>query len=453
MFRLGFLAHFLSHPVISGFITASGILIAASQVKTLLGVNASGGQLWDLLPSLAGQLGNTHTLTLAIGGGNLAFLFWVRKGAKPALIRLGLAPRMAELLAKAGPVLAIAVSTALVYAADLHHEGVRIVGNIPQGLPPLSLPVLDWAVCKQLLGPAVLISIVGFAESVSVGQTLAAKRRQRIVPNQELVALGASNVASAFTGGFPVTGGFARSVVNFDAGAQTPAAGVLTALGIALASLFLTPALVYLPQATLAATIVVAVLSLVDISLVRRTWAYSRTDGAAVAVTLAGTLLLGVELGLVAGVGLSLLAYLYRTSKPHIAVVGWVPGTEHFRNVLRHEVHTTPRVLSLRIDESLYFANARTLEDCVNDAVASHPGLEHVVLQCSAVNAIDASALESLENIEHRLKEAGVVFHLSEVKGPVMDRLRNTEFLRALRGQVFFTHFQAIAQLAPEMLG
>jgi SulP family sulfate permease len=172
-----------------------------------------------------------------------------------------------------------------------------------------------------------------------------------------------------------------------------------------------------------------------------------------VAVTLAGTLLLGVELGLVAGVGLSLLAYLYRTSKPHIAVVGWVPGTEHFRNVLRHEVHTTPRVLSLRVDESLYFANARTLEDSVNDAVASHPGLEHVVLQCSAVNAIDASALESLENIEHRLQEAGVVFHLSEVKGPVMDRLRNTEFLRALRGQVFFTHFQAIAQLAPEMLG
>jgi SulP family sulfate permease len=360
---------------------------------------------------------------------------------------------MAELLAKAGPVLAIAASTGVVYGADLHHLGVRIVGNIPQGLPPLSLPVLDWAVCKQLLGPAVLISIVGFAESVSVGQTLAAKRRQRIVPNQELVALGASNVASAFTGGFPVTGGFARSVVNFDAGAQTPAAGVLTALGIALASLFLTPALYYLPQATLAATIVVAVLSLVDFSIVRRTWVYSRTDGAAVAVTLAGTLLLGVELGLVAGVGLSLLAYLYRTSKPHIAVVGWVPGTEHFRNVLRHEVHTTPRVLSLRVDESLYFANARTLEDSVNDAVASHPGLEHVVLQCSAVNAIDASALESLENIEHRLQEAGVVFHLSEVKGPVMDRLRNTEFLRALRGQVFFTHFQAIAQLAPEMLG
>jgi sulfate permease, SulP family len=453
VFRLGFLAHFLSHPVISGFITASGILIATSQVKTLLGVNASGSQLWDLLPSLAGQLGNTHAITLGIGGVNLVFLFWVRTGAKPALIRLGLAPRLADMLAKTGPVLAIAASTGLVYAADLHHLGVRIVGNIPQGLPPLSLPVLDWAVCKQLLGPAVLISIVGFAESVSVGQTLAARRRQRIVPDQELVALGASNVASAFTGGFPVTGGFARSVVNFDAGAQTPAAGVLTAVGITLASLFLTPALYYLPQATLAATIVVAVLSLVDFSIVRRTWVYSRTDCAAVAVTLAGTLLLGVELGLVAGVGLSLLAYLYRTSKPHIAVVGWVPGTEHFRNVLRHEVHTTPRVLSLRVDESLYFANARTLEDCVNDAVASHPGLEHVVLQCSAVNAIDASALESLENIEHRLQEAGVVFHLSEVKGPVMDRLRNTGFLRALRGQVFFTHFQAIAQLAPEMLG
>lgn len=453
VFRLGFLANFLSHPVISGFITASGILIAASQLKTLLGVKATGNNLVELVPSLLRQIPNAHLTTLLIGLAATLFLFWVRKGAKPMLIRFGVSPRVADVMAKAGPVLAIALTTWIVYAADLYHQGVQIVGSIPQGLPPLSTPLLDWDVFRQLIGPAVLISIVGFAESVSVGQTLAAKRRQRIVPDQELVALGASNLASAFTGGFPVTGGFARSVVNFDAGAQTPAAGVYTAVGITLASLFLTPALYYLPQATLAATIVVAVLSLVDFSILPRTWNHSRTDFACVAVTIAGTLVLGVEMGLVAGVSLSLLSYLYRTSKPHMAVVGLVPGTEHFRNILRHEVQTSPRVLGLRVDENLYFANARTLEDFVNHTLSQHPRIEHVILQCSAINDIDASALESLENIEHQLKDADVILHLSEVKGPVMDRLQPTDFLKHLRGKVFLTHFQAIRSLCPEMLG
>ena len=453
IFRLGFLANFLSHSVISGFITASGILIAASQLKTLFGVKASGGTLVELLPSLFSQLGAVNVVTLAIGLSATIFLFWVRKGAKPALIKLGLPARLADVMAKAGPVLAIAVTTWLAFAADLSKQGVQVVGNIPQGFPPLTLPVLNLDVITNMLGPAILISIVGFAESVSVGQTLAAKRRQRIEPDQELIALGASNLGASFTGGFPVTGGFARSVVNFDAGAQTPAAGVFTAVGITLASLFLTPALYYLPQATLAATIVVAVLSLVDFSILKRTWRYSKPDFLAVAVTIVTTLTLGVELGLVAGVGLSLLAYLYKTSRPHIAVVGQVPGTEHFRNVHRHQVQTSPRVLSLRVDESLYFANARTLEDFVNNSVSSCPQIEHVILQCSAVNDIDASALESLENIEHRLKDAGVKFHLSEVKGPVMDRLAATDFLHHLRGQVFLSHFQAIRTLCPEMLG
>ncbi|RYF38684.1 MAG: STAS domain-containing protein, partial [Comamonadaceae bacterium] len=282
--------------------------------------------------------------------------------------------------------------------------------------------------------------------------TLAAKRRQRLEPDQELVALGASNVSAAFTGGFPVTGGFARSVVNFDAGAQTPAAGVLTAGGIALASLLLTPALYYLPQATLAATIVVAVLSLVDFGVLRRTWTYSRADFAAVAVTLLATLGLGVEQGLIAGVAVSLALYLFRTSRPHIAVVGLVPGTQHFRNVRRHQVLTSPRVITLRVDESLYFANARALEDAVNNAVAAQPQLQHVVLQCSAINDIDTSALESLEAILRRLKDAGVALHLSEVKGPVMDRLQETEFMHELTGRVFLSQYDAVRELSPEVL-
>lgn len=449
--RLGFLANFLSHPVISGFISASGLLIAASQLKTLLNVPASGHNLIELGASLWQALPQVHWLTLAVGAGTVAFLFWVRSGLKPLLRRLGLNPFAADVLAKTGPVLAIATTATLAWALDWEAQGMKIVGSIPQGLPPFTVPLWDWSLWQALFVPALLISVVGFVESVSVGQTLAAKRRQRIEPDQELVALGSSNLSAAFTGGFPVTGGFARSVVNFDAGAQTPAAGVFTAVGITLASLFLTPALFYLPQATLAATIVVAVLSLVDFSIFKKTWVYAKADFAAVLATLVVTLAVGVEMGLVVGVAVSLLLYLLRTSCPHIAEVGLVAGTEHFRNVQRHRVVVSPRVLGLRVDESLYFANSRVLEDRINEAVAAHPELAHVVLQCSAVNDIDASALESLESINHRLKDAGLQFHLSEVKGPVMDRLQRTDFLQHLSGRVFLSHFQAMQELAPEV--
>jgi SulP family sulfate permease len=286
-----------------------------------------------------------------------------------------------------------------------------------------------------------------------MGQTLAAKRRQRVDPNQELVALGGANLGAAFTGGFPVTGGFSRSVVNFDAGARTPLAGLITAAGILLATLTLTPVLFHLPQATLAATIVVAVWSLVDFQVLQRTWRYSRPDFIALLATLVLTLFQGVEVGLVVGVAVSLLLYLWRTSQPHIAEVGLVPGTEHFRSVLRHQVLTSPSLLSLRVDESLYFANARALEDRINAAVAQSKALRHVVLQCSAINDIDASALESLESINQRLEQAGLTLHLSEVKGPVMDKLQRSDFLSQLSGKVYLSHYQAVAALSPEVLG
>lgn len=453
--RLGFLANFLSHPVISGFITASAVLIAASQLKTLLGIRADGHTLPELLAAIVRALPQTHGLTLAVGTVSVVFLFWSRSRLKPLLLRQGLRPRAADIATKAAPALAIALATALAAALDWKARGLKVVGVIPQGLPPFTLPAIDLALWRELAVPALLISVVGFVESVSVGQTLAARRRQRIEPDRELLALGASNVSAAFTGGFPVTGGFARSVVNFDAGAQTQMAGLFTAGGLLLASLLLTPWLYHLPQAVLAATIVVAVLSLVDLGLLRRTWAYSRPDFAAAVATIAATLLLGVEQGLVAGVGVSLALYLYRSSRPHIAVVGWVPGTEHFRNVLRHPVRTCDTLLSLRVDESLYFANARYLEDRINEAVAQQPGLQQVVLQCSAINDIDASALESLEAIAHRLRDAGITLNLSEVKGPVMDRLQSTEFLRELKaagGHVYLTHYQAMQALTPQVL-
>ncbi len=452
LLRLGFIANFLSHPVIAGFITASGILIAFGQVKSILGIKAEGETLPALLASLARHIGDTNWPTLVIGLLATGFLFWVRRGLKPLLLRAGLAPRAADVVIKAGPVAAVAVSTLAVWGLGLDKAGVAIVGSVPTGLPPLAPPVLDPALWRGLLLPALLISLIGFVESVSVAQTLAAKRRQRIFPDQELVALGASNLASAVSGGYPVTGGFARSVVNFDAGAETPAAGAFTAAGIALATLTLTPLLHFLPKAVLAATIIVAVLGLVDLSILRRAWAYSRADFAAVAATIAVTLTVGVEAGVSAGVGVSILLFLWRTSQPHIAEVGRVPGTEHFRNVLRHPVETDPAVLTIRVDESLYFANARFLEDYVLDHAARCADLRHVVLQCSAMNDIDMSALESLEAIVRRLASMGVKLHLSEVKGPVTDKLGRTDFLEHLSGQVFLSQHAAMASLGGEAL-
>jgi len=447
IFRLGFLANFLSHPVISGFITASGLLIAAGQLRHVLGVSGGGNTLPEIARSLAGQMGAINPVTLAIGLGALAFLVFARKYLKRLLIGLRVPARPADMMTKAAPILAVAATIALAVGLDLGARGVALVGAIPQGLPRLGVPALSLDLVTALLAPAFLISVVGFVESVSVGQTLAAKRRQRIEPDQELIGLGVANIAAGLSSGYPVTGGFARSVVNFDAGAQTPAAGVFTAVGIGLAALFLTPLLVNLPQATLAATIIVAVLTLVDFAAIRRVFAYSRSDFAAMAATIVVTLGWGVELGIVCGVVLSLLLHLYRTSKPHVAIVGQVPGTEHYRNIDRHAVLTHPEIVSIRIDESLYFANSRFLEDTIAAQVAERPALKHVVLMCSAVNAIDASALESLEEINRRLVDIGIGFHLSEVKGPVMDRLKDTDFLRHLNGRIFLSQHEAVASL------
>ena len=448
--RLGFLANFLSHPVIAGFITASGVLIAASQLKHIFGISAEGHTLVDLVGALIAHLPETNGTTLAIGVAATAFLFWVRKGLKPMLRKMGFGPRMADILAKAGPVAAVGVTTLLTWGLGLDEMGVKVVGDVPTGLPPFSVPSFDLGMWKTLLMPAILISIIGFVESVSVAQTLAAKRRQRIDPDQELIGLGASNIGSALSGGFPVTGGFSRSVVNFDAGAETPAAGAYTAVGIGLATLLLTPLLFFLPKATLAATIIVAVLSLVDFSILKKTWTYSKVDFTAVSATIVLTLLVGVEVGVSAGVLLSILLHLYKTSKPHVAEVGLVPGTHHFRNVLRHEVETLPGVLTLRVDESLYFVNARFLEEYVLTRVAECQNLRHVVLMFPAVNEVDMSALETLEEINRRLSEQGITLHLTEVKGPVMDRLKRSHFLHELSGQVFLSQYEAWCALKPD---
>ncbi|SIS73074.1 SulP family inorganic anion transporter [Neptunomonas antarctica] len=447
LFRLGFVANFLSHPVIAGFITASGIIIAASQLKHILGIDAHGHNLLEVVISLTQHLSEINWITAIIGILGTGFLFWVRKGLKPLLQRFGLSNGLTGVLVKTGPVAVVVATTVAVWAFGLADKGIKIVGEVPQSLPPFTLPSFSTELLGQLLLPAFLISIIGFVESISVAQTLAAKKRQRIDPNQELIGLGAANIGASLTGGFPVTGGFSRSVVNFDAGAETPAAGIFTAVGLAIAALTLTPLIFFLPKATLAATIIVAVLSLVDFSILKRSWNYSKADFSAVLATIVVTLTMGVEVGVSAGVGLSVLLHLYKSSKPHIAEVGQVPGTEHYRNILRHDVITTPQIVTLRVDESLYFANARYLEDKIHNRVAGDKKIRHVILLCSAINEIDLSALESLEAINERLNEMNVKLHLSEVKGPVMDRLEREHFLSQLSGQVFLSQFEAYEAL------
>lgn len=447
LLRLGFVANFLSHPVISGFITASGILIAVSQLKHIFGVKVTGHNLIEIGGSLLSQLTMTNVPTLIIGVLSTIFLFWVRGNLKPLLQKLRMGEKMATIGARVGPVIAVIVSILVVAAMGMADMGVAIVGDIPKGLPPLAAPVFDMQLWTSLLASSFIIALIGFVESVSVAQTLAAKKRQRIDPDQELIGLGAANVAAAFSGGYPVTGGFARSAVNFDAGAETPAAGAFTAIGIALATLFLTPLLYHLPIATLAATIIVAVLSLVNVDDIKEAWAYSKTDFAAMMATILLTLLIGVEAGVLAGVVISIGMFLLRSSRPHYAIVGQVRDTEHFRNVDRHTVLTNPRLVTLRIDESLFFANARFLEDRVYDLALENDDIEHVVLMCSAVNDIDLSALESLEAINERLQAAGVKLHLSEVKGPVMDKLQRSHLLTLMTGQVFLSQMEAIEGL------
>jgi SulP family sulfate permease len=428
--RLGFLANFLSHPVISGFITASAIVIVASQVKHLLGIPASGNNLLDLVVSLLPNLDEANLLSVLTGFGVLVFLLLARRF-------------LSGVMGKIAPIAAVAVTIFLTWWLGLDERGLAVVGEIPSGLPALSLPPMDPGLLQPLVMGALLISVVGFVESISIAQTLAARRRQRIDPNQELIGLGAANLGAGMSSGMPVAGGFSRSVVNFDAGARTPAAGFFAAVGITLATVTLTPLIAYLPKATLAAAIIVAVTALIDLPALRRTWRYSKPDFGAMLATISLTLLHSVEAGILAGVGLSIGLFLYRTSQPHSAVIGLVPGTEHFRNVQRHKVALCPRVTFLRIDESLYFANARFLEDTVMELVAGQPELTDLVLVCTAVNQVDASAMESLETINERLTNAGVRLHLSDVKGPVMDQLEGTPLLAGLSGQVFLSAFGA----------
>ncbi len=447
LLRLGFMANFISHPVISAFITASAIIIALSQVRHLLGVEADGQTVLELLPSLIMAVTDTNVLTLTIGITSIIGILWCRTGLKSLLVAWGLSDLIATILSRSGPLLVTVLAALVAFVFSIDQYGVELLGNIPAGMPDLYFPGFTVEQLRALLGSAVLISIIGFVESISVAQIMAAKRRERIDLDQELVGLGTANIASAAGGGFPISGGFSRSIVNFEAGAATPAAGLFTAIIIALVAVFFTPILFWIPRVVLAAIIMVAVYSLIDFSMLGKSWRYSKADFVAVALTLLLTLSVGVELGIAAGVLVSILIHLYKESKPHVAVIGRVSGTEHFRNINRHQVETFPNQLSIRIDESLYFANTRYLEELIFELIADKQELRHVILMCTAVNKIDLSALETLEKINETLDELGIKLHLSEVKGPIMDRLATTGFFKTLTGNNYLSHNQAVEDL------
>ena len=439
IFRLGFLAGFLSRPVMSGFTTGAALLITGGQIEPLLG----------------GPLVAIHLPSAIIGVSSLLTLWVAKQYLASGLSALGMSARVAETLARLAPVAVLVGATAVVGVLGLAPGGVKAVGEIPSGIPGIALSVSaeHW---RALLVPGVLIAFMIFLSSQSAAQSLAHKRGERISTNRELLGLGAANLASALSGGLPVTGSISRSAVNYSAGANTPLASVISAAVVLIILVVPTAWVSLLPLPALAATIILAVLGMIDLTTLRDAWRYDRGDAGALLATVAGVLLLGVEEGVILGVVLSLATLIWRTSRPHIAVIGRIPGSEHFRNVERHDVETLPEVLMLRIDADLYFGNVDAVVDRLENLLKARAmqGLAtcHVVLVMSAVSLIDTTGLYALTEINRSLRAQGIKLHLTEVKGPVMDRLQQSELLgQELSGQVFLSTVQAFRSLAEQV--
>jgi SulP family sulfate permease len=432
--RLGWLTNFISHPVLSGFTTGAAIFIIGTQFAPLTGIAVPReAGFAATLQHLALGIGTLKLPTLVFGVATVAALVLARKPLAAVLQNLGMKKEAAGIVGRTAPLVLVVGTTIISAVLNLHETaGVAVVGEIPRGLPGLDFGFLSDPGWIVLLPAAGMIALIGYVESISVAKTLAFRRREKIDPDRELLALGVTNVAGAFVGAMPVAGGFARSMVNFEAGAKTQAAAIITAIWVALGALFFTGLLRDLPKAVLAAIIIVAVFQLIDFSSLRRAWTYDRGDGVSQGATILGVLLLGVEEGLMVGAALGAAFFLYKTSRPHIAVVGRVAGTEHYRNVNRRVVETWPEILLLRVDENLYFANTPRVETQLMNLVVEREGLREVILILSGVGHIDTSSLEMLEAFELALDGKGIRLHFAEVKGPVMDRLADTHLLGRL---------------------
>lgn len=450
LLRLGFLSQLLSRPVISGFISGSAVLIVVSQLKYLLGVMPQGESSSEVLLDLLARLGESHLPTLAIGLTALVLLLVVRLALAGWLVKLGLASGRAAFVVRLMPLLVVMAGLAAVIAFDLDRSrGVDVVGAVVTGLPDFKffLPGLDTV--QQLLRPAFVMALIGMVQAITMAQALAIKRRERIDANAELVGLGAANVVAAFYGGMPVGGGTSRSAINVAAGAQTPLASIVSALAMIIVVAGAARWFERLPLSVLAASIVVAALSMIDLHALRQAWAYDRADALALLCTAGGVLLFGLEAGIGLGIVLSMATLLLRVSTPHIAVVGRVPGTEHFRNVARYAVETLPGVLFVRIDERLFFGNLGAVEQRLEQELERVAEAHDLVLVMSGVNLMDTTAVEVFAELNHDLAARGVKLHLAEVKGPVQDRLMKAELWKALTGEVFLSTNAAYEKLAP----
>jgi len=434
--RLGFLSNFFSRPVMSGFTSGAAIVIAMGQMKPLLGLSQS----WSVAA--------VHLPSVVVGLVSLVLLVLSRYALPPLLKARG--GWVADILPKLAPIVVVVGATVAVSAMGMDAMGVQTVGQIPAGLPTIGLsPSTEhW---RSLLLPALVIGFMVFLASQSAAQSLAQKRNERINTNRELLGLGAANIASAASGGFVVTGSISRSAVNYAAGANTPLASLFSAGLIAIALCVPNGWLSLIPLPAMAATIVVAVVSMIDLTTLSESWRHDRSDAATLVATTAGVLVLGVEEGVLMGVVLSFASLIWRSSNPHIAIVGRLPGTEHFRNQARYTVETLPHVLMLRIDSDLVFNNTDGVVDRIERELLARPDISHLVLVLSAVNMVDTTALLALNELNKNLRDQKRCLHLCEVKGPVMDRLKRSRLLGAdLTGQVFLSAAQAYEHLSGE---
>ncbi|MCC5794035.1 MAG: sulfate permease [Chromatiales bacterium] len=447
LLRLGAMAHLLSHPVISGFTTGAAILILIGQLRPLLGLTMPSASGVAMLSDVVRNLDDIHLLTAAVGLSTLALLLLSRHWLAAGLHRLGIPEAASAVIARLTPMVLVLGSIGLVHVAGWADQGLAVTGELPAGLPPLMLPWPEPGLVAVLLLPALVIGLIGFVESVAVASSMARARGERMSADAELRGLGAANIAAAVSGAFPVAGGFSRTAVHAEAGANTALAGLICALVIALVLAFATGLFTLLPSTVLAATIIAAVLPLVDFRRFASTWRYDRADATAMACTAAGVVAFGVEVGVALGVALSLASLVWRSSRPHIAVVGQVPGTEHFRNVLRHQVVTRPGLLMLRVDENLFFGNAEAVLHRVEKICTGQTGLRDLVLVMSSVSHVDTTALEALEALHDKLGRRGVALHFAEVKGPVLDRLAGTALIARLSGRVFLSNWEAFSAL------
>ncbi|MET3683800.1 SulP family sulfate permease [Alkalibacillus flavidus] len=407
LFRLGFLVNFLSHAVISGFTSAAAIIIGLSQLSDLLGIELpSDANVVGLLAEAVMNLNAVHGYTLGLGLASILILVVFKKYV----------PKIP------GPLVVVVVTSLAVYGFNLHNQGVAIVGNVPSGLPTLTMPAIDWNSITQLLPIALTISFVGFMESVAVAKKVASKEGYKINSNQELNGLGVANIIGSFFSAFPVTGGFSRTAVNYQAGARTGMASIFTAVLIIITLIFFTDWFYYLPQATLAAIIMVAVYSLVDVKEAVHLFKIRQIDGWTLVITFAATLLTNIETGILVGIATSLIVFIWRSAYPHSAELGYLEDEGVYRNVDRYpNAKTFDNTIIFRVDEALYFANIAFLENKLEQLTEDKPDTKRIILDFAPVNDMDAVAVDELDQLMQEYDDYGVEIHIANMKGPIKD--------------------------------